>query len=145
MARPTKYKPEYCQQMINFFSVDPTKTIKDKIIPNDLPTFEKFSADIGVCREVLKEWREKHEAFFNAYKKCKELQKNILVQNGLQGHYQPAFAIFTAKNMTDMRDTVTNLNANIDVNQMSEKEIDSLINNYQKKFKDDVTRKEKAS
>ena len=38
--------------------------------------------------------------------KAKDLQKEVLIQNGMAGLYDKTFAIFTAKNVTDMRDKV---------------------------------------
>ena len=117
MARPTTYREEYCQMIIDYFNIDAYKTIKLKYyykngeskdilkeVPNDLPLFSGFAVKIGVHRETLINWCDKHEEFFDAYKKAKELQRNMLITNGLRGNYQTAFAIFTAKNITDMRD-----------------------------------------
>jgi hypothetical protein len=116
---PTKYKPEYCEQIIAFFAVDPSKTIievitgknfekeTEKQIPNIFPTFEKFAHSIDVNGDTLVEWtkdEEKYPGFSAAYKKAKELQKNFLIQNGLVGLYPAAAFCFVAKNCTDMRD-----------------------------------------
>ena len=55
-GRPSKYKPEYCKQLIDFFSEDPyreeeiTITYKNgdtrtdyKMVANDLPFFSAFA------------------------------------------------------------------------------------------------------
>jgi hypothetical protein len=39
-----------------------------------------------------------------AYNKAKEYQKFFLIENALAGLYNPTAFIFTAKNITDMRD-----------------------------------------
>ena len=70
----------------------------------DFPTFERFAYSIGVHRETLRNWCDVSPEFFAAYKKAEMLQKDILIQNGLMGGYEKTFAIFTAKNVTDMRD-----------------------------------------
>ena len=104
-GRPTKYREEYCEQMIEYFDQEPYKVdCNGKKDPNEFPTFSRFAVDIGVNRDTLKEWRNVHPLFSAAYKKCKELQRHILMTNGLMGLYAPAFACFTAKNVTDMRD-----------------------------------------
>ena len=122
-GRPTKYVPGYCDQIIKFFNVKPSKQVmKAKIkgfgkagnqnfdkeefqhIPNPLPTFGAFARSIGVHEDTVVEWSKKHEDFSAAYNAAKGLQKDFLIQNGLAGLYPPAFAIFTAKNITDMRD-----------------------------------------
>ncbi len=129
MGRPTKYKKEYCDRIIEFFSRPPYEEIevkhhnKDgKVIkkeikrkPNDLPFLFEFAHEIGVSDRTLERWAKKHKEFCRAYKEAKELQKNFLIINGLLGLYKPAFAIFTAKNITDMRNEKSlNLDAAVD-------------------------------
>ena len=115
-GRPTKYKEEYCEEIVKYFSVEPYREVivttegknfskEDvKLVPNQLPFLSAFARHIGVTHDTLIEWTNVHPEFSEAYKKAKELQKEFLIENGLQGLYNPAFAIFTAKNITDMRD-----------------------------------------
>lgn len=124
-GRPTKYRPEYAQKMIDFFNIEPSWVSKiittgkndyckeeEKLMPSNLPTLEKFASDIDVNTDTLVEWASikksngslKYPKFSAAYSRCKQLQKNILVENGLNGLYQSNFAIFVAKNFTDMKD-----------------------------------------
>ncbi len=91
MARPTKYKKEYCEKMFDFFNIEHTYekeiTICDKNgnektqyieTANQLPTFEKFAVIIGVCRDTLDQWKREHKEFSDTYKMCKSLlQRNI--------------------------------------------------------------------
>jgi hypothetical protein len=125
VGRPTDYKPEYCQKMVDYFNIEPTKEMpvtittrtgskveKVEEAPNIMPTLEKFAFDIGVTTQTLWYWanmKDKdndlvHPEFSEAYFKCKQLQKNILVTNGLLNNYNSNFAIFVAKNFTDMED-----------------------------------------
>jgi hypothetical protein len=125
-GRPTKYKPEYCQKLVKFFSkrlykrVLIKKGVKEKgtkdeykIIPNDLPFFSEFEIKNGLGIGRLSKWFKaknkdgeyKYPEFRQAYKKAKELQKIFLINNALMGNYNPTFAIFTAKNITDMKNT----------------------------------------
>ena len=121
MARPTKYKKEYCQKMFDFFNIrhtvfeEVTKIGKDgeeKTLQiekaNILPTFEKFAVNIDVHYDTLQEWRKEHEEFSEAYKKCKNLQKDMLNDLAMRGFYNPVYTIFVAKNITDMTDKVVN-------------------------------------
>ncbi len=116
-GQPTKYKPEYCEELIKFFDRAPfreievvTKSkggyekIEKKRVPNQLPFFSAFARKIGVHVDTLHEWKKKHKEFSEAYKKAKALQKEFLIQNGLVGLYNATAFIFTAKNLTDMRD-----------------------------------------
>jgi len=121
LGRPSKYEERYCQEIIDFFAREPyaplmvdsedggtvpalTKTGSPILVPCKLPTFEGFAIKIGVHRETLLNWIESNPDFFDAYKRAKDMQKEILIQNGLVGAYEKTFAIFTAKNVTDMRD-----------------------------------------
>lgn len=116
-GRPTKYKPKYCKDIIKFFDVPcvTTETItllnakgetyeKPVVKASNLPTLEAFSHKIGVDTDTLLNWSKKHKAFFGAVSKAKQLQKNILVQNGLMGYYDAGFAKFVASNFTDMKE-----------------------------------------
>lgn len=75
----------------------------------DLEALEKGMLEKGntveYVEEVLKQ-RKQLNHFCNAYKEAKELQKEFLINLGLAGAAPAPFAIFTAKNVTDMRDKV---------------------------------------
>ena len=116
-GRPTKYKPEYCDEIVEFFSTPPYReveithrnkdgstytTYEDK--PNDLPFLSQFARHIDVNTDTLLEWRDKHPEFSVAYKKAKDLQKEFLATNAVRGLTNTTFSIFTAKNITDWRD-----------------------------------------
>ena len=135
VGRPSKYKEEYCDQIVEFFNQQPytlveidqededgnvTKTVAvDKFgnaikVPCPLPTKERFAFNIGIHRETLINWAQAHPKFFDAIKKAEDLQKDILIQNGLVQAYDKTFAIFVAKNVTDMRDR-QDINTNLNV------------------------------
>lgn len=127
---PTKWTPELNEKLIDFFAVEPTErvvvacmTYKDgsereeyKTIVRKLPFFSSFERANNLSVGMLSRWAseeakaieneepEKYPGFFQAYKLAKELQKEFLIQNGLAGHYNATAFIFTAKNLTDMRD-----------------------------------------
>lgn len=122
-GRPTNYKPGYCQELVDFFNADPyedkeiehfksgEKTWTDiKRMSNKLPTMIEFARHIGVGYRTLFNWLDKEstsyqEEFWQTYTRiAKELQKNFLVQNGLEGLYNPVFAKFVALNFTNMVD-----------------------------------------
>ncbi|MBQ2285280.1 MAG: hypothetical protein II244_06415 [Clostridia bacterium] len=119
MARPPKYKKEYCQKMYDFFNIEHTffeevtKIDKKGDIqtytiekPNKLPTFEKFGTIIKVHRDTLNEWTRQYKEFSDTYKLCKDMQKDMLIDLGIRGFYNPVFTQFVAKNITDMKDKV---------------------------------------
>lgn len=112
-GRPTKYKPEFCDEIITFFKRKPFELVRTafgvKKVPNTLPTFHEFADTIGVNEDSIVEWakeenKEKYVGFSAAYKKAKDLQKYFMVENALNGAYNPTAFIFVAKNITDMRD-----------------------------------------
>ena len=119
VGRPSKYDPKYCQQLIKFFDRKPCRTIEEHFyykngdekvkeieVANEIPFFSAFAREIKAHTDTLNEWTKKHKEFSVAYKQAKELQKEFLVQNGLRGLYNATAFIFTAKNITDMRDVV---------------------------------------
>jgi len=127
-GRPTKYKPEHCQGIIKFFSVDPIKTLKETYtykdgttkekeieVPCEIPLLSDYAVSIGVSRDTLHEWQKTHKEFSDSYKIAKEIQRGILIKLAMKGLYNPGFSIFAAKNMIGWRDkkevdaTITNI------------------------------------
>lgn len=115
-GRPTKYKPEYCQQIIEFFSSPLTKIIKQTRItkngsqiiqeiesPEKIPTKERFAHIIDVNTDTLIEWTKEWPEFSEAYIRAGELQRDFLVQNTLPGRYDSRFAQFFAQNCCGMK------------------------------------------
>src|SRR3990167_3782487 len=109
------------------------QSVKYRLIPNKMPTLFRFSREISVSYSTVWRWAEKGKdedleriiesqikagktdkealklalgikEFCNAYKEAKELQNEFLISIGLAGAAPSPFAIFTAKNVTDMRD-----------------------------------------
>lgn len=115
---PTKYKKEYCEEIINFFRIEPYETKiqreffsdgslrseKVVIIPTKFPTFQDFSDSIGVHIDTLNEWCKVHEEFSEAYARAKQLQEKIWLINGMNGQYNSQFAIFFGKNCLGYKD-----------------------------------------
>lgn len=117
-GRPSKYDTKYCEEIITFFDQEPYEDkelthfgkngevswVDYKRMANKLPTLRSFAKHIGVNVDTVYEWIKVHQEFSEAFTHAKDLQKWFLIENGLNGCYNPAFAIFTAKNITDMRD-----------------------------------------
>lgn len=97
----SKYKEEYCEAIVEYFSKPPYETYTDEngreyVRPCAYPTFEGFAASIGVIAETMRCWCDKYERFRYSYQRAQDLQKKILLTNGLSGAYNPAFAKFVA-------------------------------------------------
>ena len=114
---------------------------KFRFTPNKMPTLYRFSKSIKVNYSTVWRWAEKGEwtdegdasdefkEFCNAYKEAKELQKEFLINLGLAGAAPSPFAIFTAKNVTDMRDKTevdNNINGILGVT-LSDNQCEQLI------------------
>lgn len=112
LGRPTKYKPEYCQELIDFAAnaepyyespvetqaKDGSVTTEMKRHPNPPPFLQDFAKKLNVNPSTIYEWAKVHPDFSNAIKDYEEVFARFLQENGLMGHYNAAFAIFTAKN-----------------------------------------------
>lgn len=123
-GRPTKYDPKYCDEMIEYFSVEPftnevTEVVSNgrkvqvvKEVASKYPSMAGFAVKIGVHRDTLQEWAKEHEQFSVAYKKAKVLQENWMLVNGLRGNVNVPFGIFISKNNLGYKDR-----QDIEVNQ----------------------------
>ncbi len=117
IGRPTDYDPKYCQAILDFFNVDPTretmKTITTKNgtvieeeseIATKMPFMVDFCDKIGISRSTLHNWTREHPEFMDAYTRAKEYQERHLVNNALLGNYNPGFAALVAKNWLGWKD-----------------------------------------
>lgn len=109
------------------------KSEKYKYMPNKLPTIYGFAKKIGVSYSTVYDWamtgkdeplpaaanggkwteeemRKRNltdfqiREFSKSFREAKELQKEFLMNNGLAGITPSGAYIFTAKNITDMKD-----------------------------------------
>ena len=121
-GRPTKYKPEYCDKLIEFFDIEPWEEREIphykagvivwtdiKILPVRIPSLYRFAKLIGVGYRTLYDWMDidsgsYQEAFSQAFTCAKEIRKDWLIDVGLSGSAPPASFKFVAVNVTDMRD-----------------------------------------
>ena len=113
-GRPTMYKAVFCDQILEYFDVEPYREITrvnkktgneyTQQVANDLPTLAGFAKRIGVCRDTLHQWGKVHPAFSDAVMRAKTMAEHLLVTNGLLGLYNPAAFQFVAKNYTNLRD-----------------------------------------
>jgi len=127
-GRPEKYRRKHCKDIVDFFSRDHyrKRTVLTKDgksteidIPNKLPTLEGFAIHLGTVCTTIYGWAERHKEFHNALTTARHLQKEMLVQLGLAGDYDKVFAMFIAKNMTDLRDkTEQEVNVNVSLSQL---------------------------
>lgn len=139
MDKRPKYKPEYVEELRNYFDIPPTKSVpftdkfgnsKMEDVPNYLPTIQGFARKIGVISLTIKNWATKrypdnyeledlagelmHPEFNEMFFQLKDAQHVILVHNGLTSNYNSKFASLTAKNIIGWRDKQDQtINANV--------------------------------
>jgi hypothetical protein len=97
--RPSKYDPDYCEQIIEFCK--------------DGSSLTSFAAAIDVCRDTLTEWASKHDEFSLAVKRakahCAAWWESTARKNAMgAGNGNATLCIFGLKNMApdDWRDQV---------------------------------------
>jgi hypothetical protein len=121
-GRPSVYKDDIPQRMLEYFDIEATKTViekmfdkngklsgeKEREVANTLPTIEGFCRLIGVSKETLHRWLddEEKEELRDAYKKSKSIQEAIWLECSLKGLYHPLFTIFMGKNVFGWSDKV---------------------------------------
>ncbi len=101
-----KYVPNYLPSIVRFaklIDVDYTTVYRWANHGDDSATAKDLTSGTGVSSSRIKELSGMSE-FSKAYKTCKAQQKDFLIQNGLAGASPSSAFIFTAKNVSRMRD-----------------------------------------
>lgn len=122
MGRPTKYKPEYCQQLVTFMAGG--------------PGFEAFAGEIGVNIDTLHEWVKQHGDFSEAKKEA--FGKNRLFwerisiggMTGLIPNFNATVWVFSMKNRfgwRDKQDIVASVSIGDKFDRMTDEELDEYI------------------
>lgn len=99
VGRPSEYKPEYCQEVIDFMS--------------EGYSIGAFAGHIGVARQTLYNWMDAHPEFMDAVKVAEGLSQNAwesrLIDFSKTGEGNATALIFGLKNRArhDWRDVTT--------------------------------------
>jgi hypothetical protein len=99
-GQPTKYRPEYCQELIDYMS--------------EGKSFEAFAGRVSVARCTLYEWVKVYPEFKEAkdiaFSKCLEKWEEIgadgMYRGGKDNPFQASIWIFQMKNRFGWRDKV---------------------------------------
>jgi hypothetical protein len=111
-----KYKPEYAQQLIEYFDVEPYKEVevdgfngtkKVQLIPQPPPMLGLFAHQIGVTLETLNGWATavtldgapRFPEFSEAYARARQLQEALFVRATMVGAYSDRAMPFVLKNL----------------------------------------------
>ena len=91
---------------------NPTRNVTERgdlkfvTAPVRAPTLAGYAVKIGVSRECLWAWRQKHPKFAEAAQRAKAIQEAFLVEQGTLGALNPQVTIMTLKNLQDWTDKV---------------------------------------
>lgn len=110
-VRPTLYRPEYCQSLVEYFAQPTSWEINydlknsGKVLPHSkLPTFERWCYETGIAYETAyTRWREANPEFKEAWETAKNLQKAFLLELGAAGiaNHVTALMLRTGHGMKD--------------------------------------------
>ncbi|MCZ6795803.1 MAG: terminase small subunit [Planctomycetota bacterium] len=119
VGRPSKYRPDHHpEDVVAYFrqSYDALQepervetrggNVKWVQPPVPPPTLAGYAAKIGVRRETLWAWGQRHEEFGEAVEICKAIQEHLLIQMGLLGAYPPGLTIFMLRNLLGWKEKV---------------------------------------
>lgn len=132
LGRPPKYRPEYAQQLIDFFETYGEDQVREDgtVIPGRMPTLSRFATMVGVTQETLRNWADAQDEFaggslypefFAAYYQAKEYQAAAMTEGYTSGRYaNPGFGVLIAKNLLAWRDKM-------DVEQTLDAKIDQKV------------------
>jgi hypothetical protein len=91
-GRPTNYRPEYCQAIVDYFAHPDSWEINtdlkgsSKPIPKSkIPTIERWCHSIGVHSRTLDDWQKRYPEFRDAYQTARELQQAFVIELSAAG------------------------------------------------------------
>ena len=128
-GRPTTYKQEYCNMMIDYFDrevesitykesyyADGTLKAKEPVIRGtEFPSFQGFAHTIGTTHKTLLDWCNNNPEFCEAYARAKEIQESIWLTGSMGNLYNSQFAQFFGKNCLGYKDkTETELSGKVE-------------------------------
>lgn len=141
VGRPTKYKPEYCQMIIDYFSDNdaydvlehPDDDTKRKAFIKRPITLYGFAQKIGVDDETLRNWAEmrnedgvlENPEFFASYRRALSMQAKQVLEGGMSGVYNSNVVALTLKNLHGFKDVVTN-NTEVYISKDTEDSLNKL-------------------
>lgn len=134
---PSSYKPEYCDQLIQYFDVPSVREIPEtwynpdgsvkresmKLVANPPQHIGGFARKIGVAKSVIYDWARKYPDFAYSLLHARDMRRAMIIDNALSGLYNPLFAKLAAANLFGWHDRQ-------DVNHTGE--VKSVIVRYHK-------------
>lgn len=115
-GRPTKYKPELCEDLVKFFSrplyiikktrkfIDGQEEIIEESVPNETPWLIDWVMKHDLCVDTPANWAKQYPEFFRAYNTAKSLQERFLAELGIKGDHSGFMTFQALKNVSGWRD-----------------------------------------
>ena len=115
-GRPTKYRPELCQDLVDFFSrplyitekkkkwIDGKEIITEEKVPNESPFLVKWCLKHDLDVNTPHDWAQKYPDFSRAYLYAKQLQEFFFAELGIKGDHNGFMTFQTLKNVSGWRD-----------------------------------------
>ena len=89
IGRPTKYSTKIPTRALNY-----TNSCLKKGI---FPSIEGLAINLGVVTRTIYGWEKEYEDFLHTTELLKDIQRDLLIKNGLNGKYSTSFAMFLLK------------------------------------------------
>jgi hypothetical protein len=96
-GRPTKYSSKT--------STCVTAYTKSCIKNDEFPTIEGLAVKLGVVSKTIYTWEKEYEEFLQTTEALRDVQRSLLIKNGLNGKYSTSFSIFLLKSMHGFSDS----------------------------------------
>lgn len=95
-GRPTKYSPKLIKSVRGYTK----KCLNDDIFP----TIEGLSVKLGLGTRTIYDWERLYPDFSQTIDELRDMQKNLLITNGLSGGYNTRFSMFLLKASHGMKE-----------------------------------------
>jgi|TARA_R110000751_G_scaffold71447_1_gene145052 hypothetical protein len=117
-GRPTLYRPEYCEHLVDWFQAGLEEITNPERVTNKIgdikhvtaPIFPRtiagYACIVGVGADCLTDWASKHAEFGRAMKTAKAIQEQCAAMMTATGAWTPSFGIFMLKNCSGWTDRV---------------------------------------
>lgn len=134
MARPTIYSEEIVNESWSYIGYcnDVHKGDKTEV---RLPTIEGLALHLEISRSTLYLWQKEHQEFSDIIETLLQKQAQTLVNNGLQGTYNPTIAkvLLTKHGYTDKQEVKTTIqDKRRDLSKLSDDDLETLERIYNK-------------
>lgn len=114
-GRPTAYRPEYAQQLLDYFSRPAWDSVdaNGNVVEGFFPTLAGFCWEIKIAQATLTNWVNAQDMdgsplfpdIFDAYRAVKDRQEQVFTAGYMRGKYfNPAIGALIAKNLMNWRD-----------------------------------------